>query len=135
MDAGAGATYNITLNGTTTTTTSNNITLNLNKGINDLMVTTDKPCQGVIQKQIDVSDDLVAFPNPFAGTLNVNLGNDNVPVATVALYTINGAKVYSKQFNNQSGVVQLELSNLSPGMYVLKLDTGHSEKIFKVVKQ
>jgi hypothetical protein len=127
--------YYITLNGVTTTTTGSNITLALNKGVNDLTVTTDKPCQGIIQKQISISDDLIAYPNPFTATLNVNLGDSNLPQATVAVYGVNGVKVYSKQFSNQSGIVQLDLSGLKPGMYVLKIESANAEKIYKVVKQ
>jgi len=130
-----GSIYYITLNGVITTTAGSTITLALNKGVNELTVTTDKPCQGIIQKQISISDDLIAFPNPFTTRLNVNLGDTNLPQATVELYGINGVRVYSKQFTNQSGIVQLDLSGLKPAMYLLKIESANSEKIFKVVKQ
>jgi hypothetical protein len=130
-----GDVYHVTLNGVTTTTTGSNITLALNKGVNELTVTTDKPCQGVIQKQISISDDLIAYPNPFTSTLNVNLGDDVLPQATVEIYSINGVKVYSKAFTNQSGIVQLDLSVLKPAMFVLKITSANSKKIYKIVKQ
>jgi large repetitive protein len=38
------STYYITLNGTTVTTTQNIITLALNKGSNDIAISSDKPC-------------------------------------------------------------------------------------------
>ncbi len=130
-----GNNYNVTLNGNTTTTTNSTITLNLAKGNNDITVTTDKPCQGSVTQHINLSADLVAYPNPFSSVLNVNLGTDNVPHAIIAIYSINGTQVYSHQFINQSGVVQLDLSALKPGLYILKLITAHSENIFKVMKQ
>lgn len=130
-----GGTYFVTLNGVTTTTTASNITLALNKGVNDVTVTTDKPCQGIYQHLFDLSADILAYPNPFSATLNVSLGNDPVSSATVELFNTAGVKVYSKQFSKASGIVQIDPPNLIPGMYVLKLTTGPTEKIFKVVKQ
>ncbi|OCX52311.1 hypothetical protein BEL04_12610 [Mucilaginibacter sp. PPCGB 2223] len=130
-----GNTYFITLNGVTTTTTNSNISLALNKGINDLMVTTDKPCQGTYQKRIDLSTGVSAYPNPFTSTLHVNIGNDQVASATIELYNTAGLKVYSKQFNNVSGEVEIAPGNLMPGIYMLKLSTDQLEKVFKVVKQ
>ncbi len=127
-----GNSYNVTLNGKTITTTSGNITLALNKGVNDLSVTTDKPCQGTVQKQISVSDDLTAYPNPFTSVLNVNLGDTPV---MVEIYSLSGTKVYSRQFAGQSGTVQLDLSALKPAMYLLKIGSASAEKIYKIVKQ
>jgi len=130
-----GSTYFVTLNGVTTTTTASSVTLALNKGVNDITVTTDKPCQGIYQKRFDLSPDILAYPNPFTSILNVSLGNDNVSSATVELFNTAGVKVYSKQFNNTSGLVQIDAGNIIPGIYMLKLTTAQTEKIFKVVKQ
>ncbi|WP_448702315.1 FG-GAP-like repeat-containing protein [Mucilaginibacter sp. AW1-3] len=130
-----GSTYFVTLNGITTTTNASNITLALNRGVNDVTVTTDKPCQGIYQKRIDVSLEVLAYPNPFTSALNINLGNDKVASATIELYNTAGTRVYSKQFNNVSGEVQITPGNLAPGMYMLKLSAGQLEKVFKVVKQ
>ncbi|OCX54242.1 hypothetical protein BEL04_08270 [Mucilaginibacter sp. PPCGB 2223] len=128
-----GSIYFVTLNGVTTT--AGNITLALSKGINEVPVTTDKPCQGVYQHRFDLPADIPAYPNPFTSTLNVSLGSDNIASATVELFNTAGVKVYSKQFNNASGTVQMDAGNFIPGIYILKLTTGQTEKVFKVVKQ
>ncbi len=130
-----GSTYHVTLNGTTTTTTNSTLTLALTKGNNDLIVTTDKPCQGTIEQHINTSNNLTAYPNPFSGSLGVNLGSDNVQQASVQVYTTSGTKVYSKQFNNQSGTIQMDLSSLTSGMYIMTLVTDNAENTFKIVKQ
>jgi len=127
--------YYVTLNGVTTTTRASNITLALNKGINELSVVTDKPCQGTVTKQISIGTDVVAYPNPFTSLLNVNLGDDVLPTATLEVYSINGTKVYSKQFTNQGGIVQLDLSGLKPAMYVLKVVSPAGNKVYKILKQ
>ncbi|WP_175404115.1 IPT/TIG domain-containing protein [Mucilaginibacter sp. PPCGB 2223] len=130
-----GNTYFVTLNGITTTTTASNITLTLNKGVNDITVTTDKPCQGVYQRRIDLGGDVRAYPNPFSSTLHVNTGGDKTASARIELYNAAGLKVYSKQFNNVSGEVEIAPGNLMPGIYMLKLATDQLDKVFKVVKQ
>ena len=129
-----GSTYYVTLNGTTTTTTAGNITLSLRNGVNDVTVATDKSCQGIYQKRFDLSTGILAYPNPFTSTFNVNLGSAEIPSATIELFKITGGKVYSKQFTNTSGTVQIEPQNLSPGVYMLRVKTGQTEKTLKVVK-
>lgn len=128
------STYYVTLNGVTTTTTAGNITLSLRNGVNDVTVATDKSCQGIYQKRFDLSTGILAYPNPFTSTLNVNLGSTEIPFVTIELFKITGGKVYSKQFTNTSGTVPIEAQHLTPGVYLLKVKTGPSEKTLKVVK-
>jgi hypothetical protein len=131
-----GTQYNIQLNGDTYTTTSGNITLPLKDGVNNLAVTTDKPCQGTILKTYNISNNLVPYPDPFVSTLNLNLGLDNVPNVAVEIQGLNDGKlVFNKGYANQSGVLQLDLSNLGSGLYVLKVTMGNTEKIFKILKK
>jgi hypothetical protein len=134
LNLAGSASYNISLNGVNTTTTSSNVTLLLNKGNNNIAVTTDLPCQGVIEKQINLSDDPLPYPNPFVNRLSVNLGAYNVTNAAINIYNLNYTRVYSKQLTNISGVVQLDVSDLDRGIYVLKLTTDKTEKVFKIIK-
>jgi len=126
--------YYVTLNGTTTSTTNGNIILNLRNGVNDVTIATDKSCQGIYQKRFDLSTEILAYPNPFTSTFNVNLGSTEIPLATIELFKITGGKVYSKQFTNTGGIVQIEPLNLTPGIYMLRVKIGQTEKTLKVVK-
>jgi len=129
-----GSTYHVTLNGITTTTSAGNITLSLKNGTNDLTVATDKSCQGIYQKRFDISTGLLAYPNPFTSTFDVNLGNTTIPLATIELFKMSGEKVYSKQFTNASGNVPIEPINLPSGIYLLSVKTGQMQKTSKVIK-
>lgn len=101
-----------------------------------ISVTTEKACQGTYSKIINVSDEIVPYPVPFQGTLNLNLGLQNVTNAFVKVHSIsNGRLVFSKQYVNISGVLQLDLSNLDTGTYALELSMDRSDRIFKVTKQ
>ncbi|MBS1524388.1 MAG: T9SS type A sorting domain-containing protein [Bacteroidetes bacterium] len=46
-----------------------------------------------------------------------------------------GKLMYSQQFGNQSGVLQLNVAGLQYGVYVLHLKMNNTEKIFKIIKQ
>jgi YD repeat-containing protein len=128
--------YNINLNGVLYTTTNSNITLPLKEGNNNLLVTTDKLCQGAIQKTINVYGKIVPYPDPFQETLSLNLGKDNIKKVSIEIHAVSDAKVvYSKQYTNQSGVLQLDLSSLNSGVYALKLMLDNAEQIIKILKK
>jgi hypothetical protein len=126
--------YKVTLNGSTTITSGNFITLALAKGNNSLLVSTDKPCQGTFEKQINIPTTVVPYPNPFTSTVNINLGDETVANATISIYNLNNIKVYNKQYYNQSGLVTIDVSGLSSGVYMLKLVTDKNANTFKIIK-
>lgn len=131
-----GAQYNINLNGALYTTSDNTITLPLTEGNNLLTVSTDKLCQGTIRRIINISGKINPYPVPFQNTLNLNLGNTPVSNVTVEIHNATDGKlVYSKQYSNQSGVIQLDVSALNNGVYALHLSMDNAEKIFKIIKK
>jgi sugar lactone lactonase YvrE len=131
-----GMQYNIQLNGSSYTTTQSSITLPLKFGDNDLMVTTDRLCQGTIRKTINVARAIVPYPVPFQTNLNLNLGINNVNNVALEIHNVSDGKlVFSKQYTNQSGVLQLDLSDLKGGVYALHLSMDNFEKIFKIMKK
>jgi hypothetical protein len=133
---GGGTQYNIKLNGNNYTTTDNSITLPLTEGNNDLEVTTDKLCRGLIQKLISYSTKILPYPVPVQNTLSLNLGSTNISNLSVTLNNAgDGKAVFTKQFVNQSGVLQLDLSSLKSGVYGLHLVMGTTEKVFKILKK
>ncbi len=128
--------YNIRLNSSTYTTTDNSIILPLTAGNNNLMVTTDKLCQGTVQKLINVSGMITPYPIPFQDVLNLNIGNKNVLSVSIEIHSLeDGRLVLSKSYNNQSGVLQLDVSKFKIGPYSLHLLLNNSETIYKISKQ
>lgn len=67
--------------------------------------------------------DLMVFPNPASDLLNVDLTGKSVEELT--LWTIDGRMVNNFSVNNQ-GLMQLEMSDLNSGMYILHA-TGKNE--------
>jgi len=131
-----GSVYHITLNGALYTTTGNTITLPIKTGNNKLNITTDKLCQGTFEKLFNASGTMSVYPIPFQNTLNINIGNTNAGHVEVKIYdTASGKLVYSNQYVNQSGVLQLDVSSLGIGVYGLYVISDNSQSIFKIIKQ
>ncbi len=130
-----GSVYHIQLNNKAYTTTENNFTVPLEPGNNALQVTTDRECQGVFTKLINPSFNISPYPMPFESTLNLNLGSSNIATVSVRIYSTNtGLQVFTADYQNQSGVLQLDLSKLQKGAYGLQLMINNTKKEFKIIK-
>jgi hypothetical protein len=131
-----GALYLIELNGALYKTTDNKITLPLRTGNNNLKVTTDRLCQGSFEKLINASGTISVYPVPFQNTISVDIGNVNVNQVMIKMYdSISGKLVFTNQFSNQSGVLQLDVTRLGIGVYGLYVKLDNSQSFFKIIKQ
>ena len=130
-----GTFYIIDLNGKQYNTSNSTITLPLQTGRNDLKVTTDKLCQGTFEKLINAAGTVAVYPVPFQGKLFINIGNKTIQKAVVKIYDTGfGKLVYTNQYSNQSGVLQLDLSNLRIGVYELYVTLDGTVSSFKILK-
>ena len=129
------ALYNININGKIITTSSSQLDITLAKGTNHIVISTDKACQGVIEKDITISDETLVYPNPFDNTLNLDIGNAIVKNIDIAIYGTNGKITYATKYANASGILQLYLSKLNSGMYLLKLSADSKDTIYKIIKK
>lgn len=131
-----GETYHIQLNGVPTTSTDSVLTLPLAAGTNKLIVTTDKACQGIIERSIDIANRVLPYPDPFTDILNINLGFEKTNAALVQIYTVYGQLAYQKKIINPAGTVQLDLSAMkNAGVYSLQLSTDSGIRAFKIFKK
>lgn len=109
---GAGATLQVTAQGALSTSCNN---LGLNENTNNL--------------------DLKYYPSVINRLLNIDFSSTDNGLAQVNLFSSNGAKVYS-QSKNISGDEKLELNvgNLTKGLYICKVQIENRSKTFKLVK-
>lgn len=76
------------------------------------------------------------LPNPFGTTLTVAWGEEVEAVVNVKLYSMDGRLLHSAQSGNGELNYVADLTDLSPGVYLLRLQTPTGETgIFKVVKE
>jgi len=136
LTMGGASIYNIQLNGVLYSTKDSVISIPVKPGNNHLIITSDKPCQGVIDQMISVSDDAAPYPNPFENVINLNISDQKVALATIEIYSSSGYLVYKKQFVNPANNIVLDVSTIkTPGMYILNLFTDHYKRVFKIVKK
>jgi hypothetical protein len=127
----AGAnTYQIQLNGQSYQTSSSSITLPLQMGNNQILVTTDKACQGAFDEAILVNDKATIYPNPFGDMLFIKLGGNQTSTVAVNISNSSGIKVFQQTYQNATGTLQINVSNLESGFYLLTVG-DQTYKIFK----
>jgi len=127
--------YNITVNNKLYTA-SGSITLPLNNGFNKISVSTDKLCQGVVEKVIDLSDNIIPYPNPVRDVLSINLGNNVVASAFITITSVNGGRVlYSREVANPYDVLQVDMTGFRYGVYLVRLKLDTKESVYKITKQ
>lgn len=67
-----------------------------------------------------------AYPNPVQGMLNINSKN----VESIDVYTLTGQKVKSNKNSNQ-----IDFSELSQGLYLVKISADNQTQTLKIVKE
>jgi subtilisin-like proprotein convertase family protein len=125
--------YTIELNGVSSQVSSDQVTLDLNEGVNTLKVSTGLTCQGVYEDTIIIVDEAYIAPNPASTqtTIYTGIAYDN---CEVQIFVINGGLVKVVAFENSSSTLDLEVSNLPKGVYLVKLTGDNIRKTFKLIK-
>lgn len=81
------------------------------------------------QQQMLVSDHFV-YPNPASNRLNITNPMIDGESGAVKIYTINGAKVLEQPVNGSEKSIMLDITGLSSGTYIYKIN-NHSGKFIK----
>jgi glucosylceramidase len=109
-----------TFNGTQKTSISSEATLDSNK------------CDA---KGTDtaVNTDYIVYPNPTTGPLTVQ--RNVIESGTIDVYNMSGINYISKGFKkNNSNDVNLDLSSLPSGLYIVRITTSTKIVTFEVIK-
>ncbi len=78
---------------------------------------------------------LVALPNPTQGEVTLLLPSAANGELNITIANITGQSVYSGQVQNLQGEVKVDLSSFENGLYFIRLQVDHQQKVFKVIKQ
>ena len=126
--------YNIILSGAVIKTTVSNLSLDLKPGMNYLSISTDLDCQGTYFEEIFVSEDVLAYPNPTDGMVQLYIGGSDDTV-TLNIYDINSQNIISKSFEvSSSRVIETDISRFKTGIYFFVLDGKTIKTTHKIIK-
>ncbi|MBJ7427353.1 MAG: T9SS type A sorting domain-containing protein [Bacteroidia bacterium] len=90
-----------------------------------------------VTKNAESMNSMIVFPNPFNNEYNVSFNTTEAGYATVETIDIQGKVLVSKSFKTVDGLNTLnmaDLSNLSAGIYFVKLSVNGDTQTMKLVK-
>ena len=70
--------YNVEVNGERYDVKGDRFTTNLPTGLSIIKISTDLDCQGIIEREIFISEDILYYPNPTPGDVNVYVNGKTV---------------------------------------------------------
>ena len=105
----------------------------LDKGANLIFIETDKNCQGIFNDSV-IIDNAILSPNPVADILTVE-GLDEMANAQILISNLNGATAIAENSQISGGTLEMNISSLSPGLYLLTITNGEKEINIKFVKK
>lgn len=77
----------------------------------------------------------IIYPNPASDHLTLsNLSKMGI-INKVEILNMNGQNVYEQAINQEKSEVELNVSQLSQGVYILKVDTENGQEVQKFVKE
>lgn len=83
---------------------------------------------------VSIDKELISvYPNPAKDVLNIK-SNGSADINTVQVVDLNGRQVISKSFNNVTET-QINVSDLSAGMYLINITSGEATETQKFLKQ
>ncbi|SEI03308.1 Por secretion system C-terminal sorting domain-containing protein, partial [Paenimyroides aquimaris] len=80
-------------------------------------------------QELDLAQ-LSYYPNPADSELNISYIEE---INKVEIFTITGQKVLSKEFKSRE--VKVDLSGLSAGTYMLRIQTEKASQFIKIIKK
>ena len=125
--------YNLEINGVVKDQFENNTYTASVKSGDVLKVSSSIPCEGVYSEVIGLDTNSVVFTNPNTEEAIIHVQGllGKVPVS---IYGMNGQLIQSTQQTIQNNQIQLAVSDLKPGVYVVVLENGNAVS-FKMVKR
>jgi len=134
LQMSGGEFYNIELNGRVEQTLENELSVTLRPGLNNLKVTSGLECQGVFERQFFVADSPIIFPNPSSEWVTVS-SNFKDQEITYRIYSVDGRLVREDSALVEGFSFDLNVSELSNGLYYLMLESTGNSQTSKLIKQ
>ena len=126
--------YLVQINEASFKVTEANWSTALPAGLVKVQVSTDLNCQGIYVKEFFVSESVSAFPNPTTGPVSIHVhGTDK----KVDISIINAAGLAISNQNHAvplSRLVGLDLSEYTPGLYLIRIQGETVDHTLKIIR-
>ncbi|MFD2100591.1 reprolysin-like metallopeptidase [Flagellimonas iocasae] len=126
--------YNVELNGLVTQTQADKLQLPLAEGKNVLKVSSNLPCQGMVERTLFYSSRPILSPNPVDVLTEVYLNGYQGNVG-IQIFSADGRLVKTDLKSVNGNNLELDLSFLSKGVYYLGIEKEGITGIFKFIKR
>lgn len=127
--------YKVSVNGNIWETTESEFSTTLEEGSNHILVTTEKDCQGIFEKQITLNEKILVYPNPVENNLSINVGRNSSEPAQIQMYDIGGKLILSRTLGATYGLINLDVAFVPSGMYTIRLTDRQGSHNFKIIKK
>jgi len=74
-----------------------------------------------INDKVTKSDEIILYPNPSSGIINLKIGNIVSKKINFFVYNSSGKIISDIEVNNTNKIIQIDLSDYSKGIYFVKL--------------
>jgi hypothetical protein len=127
--------YTILHNDKQIITSDSKFGLELKKGLNIIKVYGEKECQGMYEETIFNSENILLSPNPARTSSKLWIGGDDKNV-NVSMFDNAGRMLWTNENNVPSSrSIDIQVSNLRPGLYYVKVDSETVKKTAKLIKE
>ncbi len=89
------------------------------------------PSTGQEEIQFDAANKLTVYPSPASDFLNISIPSSCELPASLSLVSINGEKIKSLAVDDY--LISMELNNIAPGFYFLRLHAGNSLFVNRII--
>jgi hypothetical protein len=79
--------------------------------------------------------EIQVYPNPVADILNIQFPKFKNQSGVIEILSIEGKVFYTQMINSQSNIYQINISSLSKGLYLCRINNGITIETIKFLKQ
>ena len=128
--------YNISINGIDTTVDGDLFDTELSTGLSIIRISTDLECQGVIEREVFMSEKIHYYPNPTLRNVNVHVGGEDASVK-VSVFSEKGDLIYTRDQSIEQGSrkIHIDLTNQITGTYIVTLESKTVRQSFKIIRE